>query len=83
MSNREYRDSVFVDLFSKDRDAKKNALSLYNALHGTSLKEDETEVKFLSLKGTVYTGVYNDVAFMVNNTILMLCELRSANFRVV
>ena len=44
MSNREYRDSVFVDLFSKDQDAKKNALSLYNTLHGTSLKDSNTDL---------------------------------------
>ena len=79
---RQYRDSIFVDLFSKDIHAKENALSLYNALHGTNLQADETEVEFLSLEGTVYTGVYNDVAFLVNNTVLMLCELRSGNFRV-
>ena len=54
MSNREYRDSVFVDLFSKDRDAKKNALSLYNALHGTSLKEDETEIEFIRIENVLY-----------------------------
>lgn len=29
--NREYKDSIFVDLFYKDVTAKKNLLSLYNA----------------------------------------------------
>lgn len=33
-SNRKYKDSVFVDLFSEDEKAKENFLSLYNALHG-------------------------------------------------
>ena len=33
--NRRYKDSVFVDLFGEDKDAKKNFLSLYNALHGS------------------------------------------------
>ena len=74
---RQYRDSIFVDLFSKDIHAKENALSLYNALHGTSLEASNTELQFLSLEGTVYTGVYNDVAFLVNNTVLMLCEHQS------
>ena len=30
--NRRYKDSVFVDLFSEDKTAKANFLSLYNAL---------------------------------------------------
>ena len=33
--NRNYKDSVFVDLFSEDKKAKENFLSLYNALHNT------------------------------------------------
>ena len=35
--NRNYKDSVFVDLFSEDKKAKENFLSLYNALHNTHL----------------------------------------------
>ena len=37
-SNRKYKDSVFVDLFSEDEKAKENFLSLYNALHGRKHK---------------------------------------------
>ena len=33
MENRNYKDSVFVDLFAKDISAHKNFISLYNALH--------------------------------------------------
>ena len=36
-ANRNYKDSVFVDLFSEDKKAKENFLSLYNALHNTHL----------------------------------------------
>ena len=42
--NRRYKDSVFVDLFGEDKDAKENFLSLYNALHGTHL-DSSTELK--------------------------------------
>ena len=38
MENTKYRDSVFVDLFMKDVNAKENFLSLYNAIHNTKLK---------------------------------------------
>jgi len=37
--NREYKDSVFVDLFYSDEKAGENLLSLYNALHGTELED--------------------------------------------
>lgn len=53
-TNRKYRDSMFVDLFSEDRDAKKNFLSLYNALHDTNLSLDDTEIKPVRLSVTVY-----------------------------
>ena len=34
--NREHKDSLLVDLFYEDESAKKNLLSLYNALHEAS-----------------------------------------------
>ena len=37
-ANRKYKDSVFVDLFSEDKTAKANFLSLDNALHGTDYR---------------------------------------------
>ncbi|MBR7063615.1 MAG: Rpn family recombination-promoting nuclease/putative transposase [Treponema sp.] len=77
MSNREYRDSVFVDLFSKDRDAKKNALSLYNALHGTSLKEDETEIEFIRIENVLYKTFRNDVSMLINGRLVMFIEHQS------
>ena len=45
MKNRNYKDSVFVDLFAKDITAKENFVSLYNALHETNLDYKTTEVK--------------------------------------
>lgn len=38
--NREYKDSMFVDLFYSDETAKKNLLSLYNALHDINFQDD-------------------------------------------
>ena len=45
MKNRNYKDSVFVDLFAKDINAKENFVSLYNALHNTNLDYHTTEVE--------------------------------------
>ena len=38
--NREHKDSLFVDLFYQDETAKKNLLSLYNALHDTNYEDE-------------------------------------------
>ena len=42
-TRRNYKDSVFVDLFAHDITAKENFISLYNALHGTNLDATTTE----------------------------------------
>ncbi len=55
--NRTYKDSLFVDLFGKCPDARENFLSLYNAIHGTNLKLENTEIEPIMLERTVYTGV--------------------------
>ena len=44
-TNRNYKDSVFVDLFAHDINAKENFISLYNALHGTNLDAKTTDVQ--------------------------------------
>ncbi len=75
--NRKYRDSIFVDLFSKDRDAKKNFLSLYNALHGTDLKLEETKIEPVKLEQILYMGYYNDVSMLINGKVVVLCEHQS------
>ncbi|MGP1457878.1 MAG: Rpn family recombination-promoting nuclease/putative transposase [Treponema sp.] len=74
--NRRYKDSVFVDLFSEDKNAKDNFLSLYNALHGTHL-ERTTELKTLKLEQAVYTKLSNDVSCLIDNKIIVLAEHQS------
>lgn len=58
--NREYKDSVFVDLFYNDETAKKNLLSLYNALHGTDLA-DESLIKKIKIEDILYKNIHNDI----------------------
>ena len=72
-SNRKYKDSVFVDLFSEDEKAKENFLSLYNALHGTDLKDTE-QLKTVRLDQILYMAFYNDVSYLVDNKIIVLAE---------
>ena len=75
-SNRKYKDSVFVDLFSEDEKAKENFLSLYNALHGTNLKDTE-QLKTVRLDQVLYMTFYNDVSYLVDNKIIVLAEHQS------
>ena len=76
-SARNYKDSLFVDLFARCPEAKENFLSLYNALHGTDLKFAETKIEPVMLEKTIYTGRYNDVSMLVNDNLIVLVEQQS------
>lgn len=74
--NREHKDSVFVDLFYQDETAKKNLLSLYNALHGTQY-EDEQVIQKIKIEDVLYKNFKNDISFEVNGQVLVLGEHQS------
>ena len=74
--NRRYKDSVFVDLFGEDKNAKANFLSLYNALHGTEL-DASAELEPLRLEQVMYMAFRNDVACLVDGKIIVLIEHQS------
>ena len=59
-TNRNYKDSVFVDLFAKDISAKENFVSLYNAIHETNLDYHTTEVQPVMIEQVLYKKFYND-----------------------
>ena len=74
--NRNYKDSVFVDLFSTDEKAKERFLSLYNALHATQL-HDVTLLENIKLEQVMYMSFANDVSYLVENKIIFLIEHQS------
>lgn len=74
--NREYKDTVFVDLFSKDKTAKENFLLLYNALHDSNLPLN-TDLENIQLEQVLYTGLRNDISFLVDNKLIVLAEHQS------
>lgn len=76
-AKRTVKDSVFVDLFGRDETAPENFLSLYNALHGTSLTLAETELVPEMLDSVMYMSYANDVAMRVNGRIVVLIEHQS------
>jgi len=77
MKNRNYKDSVFVDLFAKDISSKENFVSLYNALHETNLDYKTTEVKPVMIEQVLYMKYYNDIAMLIDNKIVVLIEHQS------
>ncbi|MDO4807485.1 MAG: hypothetical protein Q4A07_09555 [Coriobacteriales bacterium] len=62
---REYKDTVFRDLFGAE-ERKENALSLYNALNGTTYTDPE-ELEITTLDDVIYMGLRNDVSVLVGN----------------
>ena len=74
--NRRYKDSVFVDFFGEDKNAKANFLSLYNALHGTYL-DISAELEPLRLEQVMYMAFRNDVAYLIDGKIIVLVEHQS------
>ena len=74
--NRKYKDSLFVDLFYSDETAKKNLLSLYNALHDTDLK-DEGLIKKVKIEDILYKNFNNDVSCQVGNEVFIFGEHQS------
>ena len=76
-TNRNYKDSVFVDLFAHDITAKENFISLYNALHGTNLDAKTTVVQPVMLEQVLYMKFYNDIAMLVDGKIVVMIEHQS------
>ena len=76
-TNRNYKDSVFIDLFTRDETAKENFISLYNALHRTNLDAKTTEVQTVILEQVLYMKFYNDIAMLVDGKIVVLVEHQS------
>ena len=73
-TRRNYKDSVFVDLFAHDITAKDNFISLYNALHGTNLDATTTEIQPVMIEKVLYMKYYNDVAMLVDGKIVVMIE---------
>ena len=61
---RNYKDTVSRMLFRKPE----NALSLYNALNGTSYT-DASQITFNMLDNAIYMGMQNDISFLIMNEV--------------
>jgi predicted transposase/invertase (TIGR01784 family) len=64
-------------LFAHDITAKENFISLYNALHGTNLDAETTEIQPVMIEKVLYMKYYNDVAMLVDGKIVVMIEHQS------
>ena len=71
--NRKYKSSVFTKLFN-DLD---RLLSLYNAISGNNLPPG-TEVEIATLDDILFTDRHNDIAFILDDKIVILIEHQSS-----
>ncbi len=74
--NRNSKDSVFTDLFYSDQYAKRNLLSLYNALSGDHLT-DENAIRQVRLEDVLFKDFQNDISFLVRDRRIILGEHQS------
>ena len=74
MENRNHKDSLFIDLFCKDKEGKQNFISLYNALHNTNLDLATTIVQEVNIENVLYMALSNDIAMLVDNKLVILEE---------
>ena len=68
-TNREYKNSVFKDLFSDEA----SALDLYNALTDSSFTIDDG-LCFTTLENALFMGQLNDVSFTIGDKLVICIE---------
>jgi len=71
--NRNHKDSVFTLLFSEPP----AALELYNAVTGQNYPPD-TKIEIVTLSNALFKGQLNDVAFVVDDRLVVLIEHQSS-----
>jgi hypothetical protein len=70
---REHKSSVFTDLFGE----KNNLLELYNAVSGKKKKKN-TKIEIVTLPDVLYGEQVNDIAFVIENRLVVLIEHQSS-----
>ena len=78
MEKRNHKDSLFIDLFCKDKKVgKENFISLYNALHQTKLDLEHTDLREVNIENILYMALSNDIAMLVDGRLIVLVEHQS------
>jgi len=69
-----YKDTMFRSLFNNE----KSLLELYNALHGTSHGERDTQITINTLDETLTSRRRNDISFTLNGRLVVMLEHQSS-----
>ena len=72
--NRNYKDSIFVKLFSD----KKEIIKLYNAIKGTKYSVNKTDIDIITLENVLYMERNNDLCFTIDDKFVVLIEHQSS-----
>lgn len=73
--NRKYKDTLFARLFGSIEN-KGAMIDLYNELNDSRYPHN-TNLEIVTIRNTVYLGMHNDAAFIIDNEILSLWEEQS------
>lgn len=71
--NREVKNSVFLDMFSR----KEYLIQLYRDLHPEDLGITEDEIRIVTIQNVLTNKPYNDLGFMARKKLLILGEAQS------
>ena len=71
-TNREYKNTVFIDLFT----SWTSPISLYNAISSSNVADD-AEIKQLQISNALYTSLRCDLAFTMENELIVIIEHQS------
>lgn len=74
--NREYKNSMFVDLFFEDESAVENDIALYNALHKEPLPQG-TVIEKIRVDDVLYMKFKNDISFGAGGKVMVFGEHQS------
>ena len=70
---REYKNSVFIDLFGQD----KYRLQLFQTLHPEMPEVTAADIETITLRQVITEHQYNDMAFLVNDRLMVFVEAQS------
>ena len=72
--NRQYQNSVFIDMFERDE----YRLQLFQVLHPEMTDVRAEDIRTVTLKQVITTHQYNDLAFLVRDRLMVFVEAQSS-----
>ena len=70
---RAVKDSVFTTLFGET----KYTLDLYRSLHPEDTTTTEDDIKIITIKNILVTGMFNDLSFLIGQKLMIFAEAQS------